>query len=42
MDYFQNNTPWKLVGLNDRDYLPLVQNDPRFNLMYTLVRWLEY
>ena len=24
-----------------QDYLPLVQNDPRFNLTSNLVRWLE-
>ena len=39
---FNVNTPWKGVRLNDPDSLPLVHNDPRFNLMSTLVRWLEY
>ena len=39
---FNVNTPWKGVRLNDRDSLPLVQDDPRFNFTSTLVRWLEY
>ena len=31
-----------MICLNDRDYFPLVHNDPRFNFTSTLVRWLEY
>ena len=38
---FNVNTPWKGVRLNDRDSLPLLQDDPRFNFTSTLVRWLE-
>ena len=36
------NTPRKGVRLNDPDSLPLVQDDPRFNVTSTLVCWLEY
>ena len=39
---FNVNTPWNGARLNDQDSLPLLQNDPRFNLLSTLVRWLEY
>ena len=39
---FNVNTPWKGARLNDQDSLPLLHNDPRFNLLSTLVRWLEY
>ena len=41
-DRLNDNTPWKGIRLNDKYSSPLVQNDPRFDMTSTLVRWLEY
>ncbi|KAI6658227.1 Transposable element P transposase [Oopsacas minuta] len=35
------NIPWKGVRLNDRDSLPLVRNDPKFNVTSIIVHWLD-
>ena len=38
---FNVNTPWKGIHKRDSDSLPLKQNDPRFQYLSSIVRWLE-
>ena len=37
MELFNVNTPWKGIHLNDRDSLPLKQNDPRYQFISSVV-----
>ena len=38
---FNVNTPWKGINKRDSDSFPLKQNNPRFQYLSSIVRWLE-